>query len=193
MTLSSYHQKYLTLPDTEISNRANEKKVELGAIFKKIQPSTSDSLLRIAVLGCGDKRFIKHHKVIFEEFLKKHVELITFDISTEHLADEDGVIQHDCTLPIPNPPYDITFAHVLLKFIETEKQWDLIKNSIEALRIGGLAIYVLDKKDYETQETRLSNDQFSVPLARWKKEIEKLGLKYLEIPVKYGLALVIQK
>lgn len=145
------------------------------------------------MLGCGDKRFIKHHKVIFEELLKKPVQLTTFDISIEHLAGEDRIVQHDCTLPIPNTPYDITFAHVLLKFVETENQWDLIKNSINALKDGGLAIHVLDKENYEMQESRLPNGQFSVPLTRWKKKIDKLGYKFFEIYSKYGLALVIQK
>lgn len=192
MTLSNYHQKYTNLPDEEIAKRADEKKIELLEIFKKFSLST-DTPARVAVLGCGDKRFVKHHKDIFENLLHKQVELTTFDISIEHLAGEENVIQHDCTFPIPKSPYDVTFAHVLLKFIETEKQWDLIKNSIDALKNGGLAIHVLDTEDYETKETLLPNGQFVVPLERWKQEIEKFGLECKEIPIKYGVILVIQK
>lgn len=193
MTLSNYHQKYTDLPDAEIDKRAGEKKAELEAIFRNVQLNSVNSIVRIAVLGCGDKRFIKHHKQIFEELLQKPVELTTFDISIDHLYGETGIIEHDCTLPIPNAPYDITFAHVLLKFIETDKQWELIKNSIDALNIGGIAIHVLNKEDYETKDALLANGQFAVPLERWKQRIEKLNLTYKEIPVKYGLALVIQR
>lgn len=115
------------------------------------------------------------------------------DISVEHLSGEEGVIEHDCTLPLPNSPFDITFAHVVLRFVETEKQWDLIKNSVDALKSGGIAIHVLDKEDYETKESKLSNGLFSVPIDKWKTKLDKLGLEYKVIPVKYGLALVILK
>lgn len=192
MVLSNYHKKYSDLPDEEITKRANEKRIELVEILRSSLSSDSTPV-KIAVLGCGDKRFVKHHKDIFQNLLGKPVELTTFDISVEHLKGEENIIQHDCTFPIPNPPYDITFAHVLLKFIETEKQWDLIKNSIDALKNGGLAIHVLDKEDYETEGTLLPNGQFVVPLKRWKQEVKKIGLDYKEIPVKYGLALVVQK
>ncbi|HAU65828.1 MAG: hypothetical protein A2017_17610 [Lentisphaerae bacterium GWF2_44_16] len=193
MVLSNYHQKYSSLPDEEIAKRANEKRIELVEIFNRLSLSSDSTPIRIAVLGCGDKRFVKHHKDIFQNLLQKPVELTTFDISVDHLNDEEDIIQHDCTLPISNPPYDITFAHVLLKFIETEKQWELIKNSIDALKNGGLAIHVLDKEDYETEGTLLANGQYVVPLERWKQKIKKLGLECKEIPIKYGLALVIQK
>ena len=193
MTLSTYHQKYTDQPDEEILNRANEKRQELSEIFAQAQLKTTDELARIAVIGCGDKRFVKHHKEIFESFVKKPVEIITFDITIDHLEGEQNVIQHDCTLPLPNGPFDITYAHVLLKFIETEKQWDLIINSYDALKSGGLAIHVMDKEEYETKELILPNGQFAVPLERWKKQLKEMGIEYKEVPVKYGLALVILK
>lgn len=183
----------MNLSDEEIIKRSEEKKRELEEIFKHVSLATNDATARVAILGCGDKRFIKHHNQMFEELLRKPVELTTFDISIEHLAGEENVFQHDCTLPIPNPPYNITFAHVLLKFIETEKQWDLIKNSVDALKEGGLAIHVFDKEDYETKERLLSNGQFAVPLHRWEQELQKLGFKFIEVYVKYGLALVVKK
>lgn len=193
MTLTTYHQKYTEQPDAEILNRANEKRRELSAIFEQVQLKTADDITRVAIVGCGDKRFIKYHEEIFESFIKKPVEITTFDITVDHLAGEDNVIQHDCTLPLPNGPFDITYAHVLLRFIGTKRQWDLIKNSIDALKSGGLAIHLLDKEDYETEEPKLSNGLFSVPLDKWKAKLDELGIEYREIPVKYGLALVALK
>lgn len=193
MSLSPYHQKYSHQSDAEIANRANEKKLELSEIFSQAKLETASDPVRIAVVGCGDKRFIQHHKEIFESFLQRAVEITTFDIVIDHLEGEENVIQHDCTLPLPDGPFDITYAHVLLRFIETEKQWDLIKNSIDALKVGGLAIHLLDTEDYETKETKLSNGLFSVPLDRWKARLTELKIEYKEISVKFGLALVILK
>jgi len=193
VALSNYHQKYANLPDEEIQNRANEKKQELSLILDQTPLRTADETVKVAVLGCGDKRFIEHHKEIFETLLGKPAEIVTFDITTDHLKGGENVIQHDCTLPLPNGPFDITYAHVLLKFIETEKQWDLIKNSYESLKPGGLAIHVVDREDYETKEPLLPNGQFSVPLERWKSQLTELNIQYKEIPVRYGLALVILK
>lgn len=193
MTLSPYHQKYIRQSDAEIGNRANEKKLELSEIFSQEKLETTSDPVRIAVVGCGDKRFIQHHKEIFEIFLQRAVEITTFDIVIDHLEGEENVIQHDCTLPLPNGPFDITYAHVLLRFIETEKQWDLIKNSVDALKVGGLAIHLLDKEDYETETPMLSNGLFSVPLKKWETKLDELGIEYKKVPVKYGLALVILK
>lgn len=193
MTLSLYHQKYADQSDEEIQNKANEKREELSLIFENVQLKTTGKTARIAVIGCGDKRFINHHREIFESFIKKPVEIITFDITIDHLAGEENIVQHDCTLPLPDGPFDVTYAHILLRFIETEKQWDLIKNSYDALEPGGLAIHVLDKEDYETEELKLLNGLFSVPLDKWRAKLDELGIEYKNIPVKYGLALVIIK
>jgi hypothetical protein len=193
MALSTYHQKYANFPDEAIQDRANEKRQELSLILKQTRLKTASETAKVAVLGCGDKRFIKHHRKIFESILNRPVEITTFDITTEHLRGGENVVKHDCTLPLPNGPFDITYAHVLLKFIETEKQWDLIRSSYEALKPGGLTIHVMDKEDYETKEPRLPNGRFSVPLERWKAMLDKLGIVYREVPVKYGLALVISR
>ena len=119
MTLSIYHQKYVEQNDDEIQHKADAKEQELASIFQEVSLNTDSDPVRLAVLGCGDKRFVAHHKRIFENVLKRNVEVTTFDITIDHLAGESNVFQHDCTLPLRNPPYDITYAHVLLKFIET--------------------------------------------------------------------------
>ena len=133
MVLSSYHQKYSNQNQEEINKRADVKEQELITIFNKVVLNTTSNPVRLAVLGCGDKRFIVQHKRIFEKVLQKNVEVTTFDISIEHLEGEANVFQHDCTQTLSNPPYDIMYGHVLLKFIETEKQFDVLKNSFDAL------------------------------------------------------------
>ena len=193
MTLSSYHQKYVDQSEAEIQKRILVKKEELDEIFSHVTLETNGSPVQVAILGCGDKRFISGHKEIFENALGKPVEITTFDITIDHLIGEENVFQHDCTLPLPHGPFDITYAHVLLRFIDTERQWDVIKNSFDALNPDGLAIHVLDTEDYETKTLQLPNGLFSVPLEVWKMKLDGLGIKYQEIPITYGLALVIQK
>lgn len=191
MALSVYHQKYASRSDEEIQRRLQVKEDELRIIFERMPFAIKSEVVKIAVLGCADQRMVKAHADIFTRILTKPVTIITFDITIEHLQGEEGVVKYDCTLPLPNAPYDITFAHVLLKFIETKKQWDVLKNSYEALASGGIAIHVLDKEDYGIPSLKLPDGYFSVSLQRWKERLDKEGIKYQTIPVKYGLALVL--
>lgn len=191
MTLSTYHQKHVDQSDAELQRKADAKEQELVSIFQEISLSTDSDPVRLAVLGCGDKRFVAHHKRIFENVLGRNVEATTFDISIDHLAGESNVFQHDCTLSLPNPPYDITYAHVLLKFIESEKQFDLIKNSFDALKPGGVAIHVLNEEEIKATSPKLPDDLWAVPLEKWKQKLTELGIEYKEIPLKYGPALVL--
>ncbi len=193
MTLSAYHQKYANQSDEELERRVKVKEEELRTIFEKVKLQTDGETVRVAVLGCGDKRFVKAHKKLFEQFTKKSVELTTFDITIEHLQGEENVIQHDCTLPLLNPPYDITFAHVLLKFIETDKQLGVIKNSYNSLKPGGFAIHIMDNEEIETKEKILPSGQYAVPLQRWKELLNQEGITFSEIPLKYGIAIVVIK
>ncbi len=199
MALSEYHQKFQQQPDEEIQRKIRAKEQELKAIFSKIRFRPTQHPVRIAVLGCGDKRFVPAHKALFEKLLDKPVIVTTLDITTEHLVGQKDIVQHDCTKPIPGGPYNITYAHVLLKFIETEKQWDVIKNSYEAMTGGGVAIHILDKEDCTTKSVKLPSGHYSVPLKRWKQKLEDAGKLVTEIQLKTGpslkhdaLALVIQ-
>jgi hypothetical protein len=191
--MDTYHQKYSLLPDTEIQNRIDEKKEELEIIFSKIPFRANDAIIKIAVMGCGDKRFVRGHNEIFSELLQKPIEITTFDITIDHLIGEERVIKHDCTLSIPDGPYHITYGHVLLRFIETQKQWEVINNSYKALVPGGMAIHVMDKQDYETKEINLANGLYSVPVGKWIELLKKERIKYQLVPLKYGQALVIEK
>ncbi|MDD4409574.1 MAG: hypothetical protein PHW52_02860 [Candidatus Pacebacteria bacterium] len=189
MTLSSYHQNYSNYPEEEIQKRVNEKEAELKNVFEKVSLRTNSEIVRLAVMGSGDKRFIKYHKEIFEKFVNVTVEVITLDITVDHLIGEENIIKHDCTLSLPLAPYDITYAHVLLKFIEIDKQWDVIINSYNALKDGGIAIHVLDKEDYSMN----SNSYISVPIEEYIKRLQSGGIVYFKIPVKYGITLVLLK
>lgn len=91
MALSEYHQKYNNQSDEEILNKVKEKDAELETIFNAVLLQTESSVVRVAVLGCGDKRFVEAHKKLFEKFTRKPVKLITFDITIEHLEGEENV------------------------------------------------------------------------------------------------------
>lgn len=186
MELSTYHQKFAAQPDTEIDKKVSAKRAELEAIFGALPSTFNHEPIKIAVLGCGDKRFVQKHRELFFSILQKPIELTTFDITTDYLQGENGVTLHDCTLPLPNGPYDITYAHVLLKFIEPTKQMDVLHNSYHALREHGLAIHILDTQDYE-------GDHPLVDLAAYKTLLRDKNIAFKEIPVHYGLALVLYK
>jgi len=193
MMLSKYHQQYAAKSDNDLQQRIEEKKQELIKIFDLVKLKTAGDIIRVAVFGCADKRLVQGHKKIFESILKKPVELYTFDISVEHLAGEENIIQHDCTQPLPNSPFDITYSHVLLKFIPPEKQFDLLKNSVSSLTPGGIAIHIMDKEDYETIDEKLPDGSWAVSLKKLKEKLAEININYLEIPVKYGLALILNK
>lgn len=196
MTISSYHQKYSSHSDAEIAARAQEKFNELQTVLEVIPLNSKSDLVEIAVLGCGDKRYVQHHKNIFESLLNKPTNIITFDIVTEHLKGEKNIVQHDVTHPLPSGPYDLVFSHILLKFIKTELQLDVLINSFEALNEGGLAIHILNKEDYQNTEKKLSDGLYSVPLNMWKERLESdlVELKCVqEVDLKYGKAFVLEK
>ncbi len=186
MTLSDYHQKFIQQSDSTIDNKVRVKKEELKAIFREAVPTIASSPIRVAVLGCGDKRFVQKHRELFTELLGGPVNLTTFDITIDHLAGEAGVIEHDCTLPLPSGPYDITYAHVLLKFIALPQQMGVILNSYNVLAKGGVAIHVLDREDYSGHDP-------VVPLEKYKSQLGAGGVSVKEIPVAFGIALVLNK
>lgn len=196
--LSTYHQKYASKPNEELELRAQVKEQELAQIFSQTAFISNDDTVRVAVMGCGDKRFVKLHEAIFAKLLQRSIDLHTFDITTEHLLGEQNVFQHDCTVPLPNPPYDITYAHVLLKFISQPQQWHVVENSYDALRAGGVAIHVLDREDYDPSLTL--SDGYKVDFANIEKCLLERGISYKKMYIQSGpngkiecLALVLSK
>ncbi len=190
MELNKYYINYGNLPDDDIARRIFEKENELFSIFEKAKPEIGNEA-KIAILGCADKRLVKGHKIIFEKTLQKPVMIYTFDIDVKHLEGEENIIQHDCTTELSNPPYDIVYSQVLLKFIETSKQWDVIYNSYKALAEGGLAIHILNKGDYDPNSDL--GGYYHVSLDDILKRLDEEKIKHIEIPLKYGMAIVLQK
>ncbi|MEK9152217.1 MAG: hypothetical protein AAB692_02530 [Patescibacteria group bacterium] len=182
MTLAEYYENYAKKPNEEILRRASVKEEELRRVFKEFPFKTNASEVRVAVLGCGDKRFVPHHRRIFEKLTGKPVDLTTFDLDIEHLTGKLGTVQHDVTTPLPGEPFDITYGHVFLKFIETEKQWDVIQNSYDALTSPGLAIHVFDIDELAAKTEKLADGLFSVPLDRWQKKLRDAGVEFKFIP-----------
>lgn len=191
MTLSVYHQKFIDQSTAEIQKKADAKEQELKTIFNTVSLKTDSDPVKLAVLGCGDKRFIAYHKKIFEKILNRNVEVTTFDITIDHLKGEPNIFRHDCTLPLPNTPYDITYAHVLLKFIKPEKQFKLLQNSFDALKPGGITIHCFDRNEINATSAKLPDGLWSVPLEQYTERLSKLKIEFREIPLQYGPALVL--
>jgi len=178
MPLSPYHQQYSEHSEEELFRRSSVKEHELNKIFNAVEFKSNIDPLRVAVLGCADARLVEYHRHMFEKVLGKRIDLTTFDITIDHLAGQKGVVQHDCTLPFPNPPYDVMYSHVLLKFIETEKQWDVIIHSYEALRAPGLAIHIFNEEDVVTTDIKQNDGYWSVPLERWTKALKDNDIQF---------------
>jgi SAM-dependent methyltransferase len=181
MPISDYHNKHISRSDEETDRRIFVKELELKKILSETNYKPGFEVVRVAVLGCADKRFVKRHKATFEKLFQKPVEQITFDITIEHLEGEENVIQHDITTPIPNAPFDITFGHVVLKFIETSKQWDAIKSAYDALRSPGLGIFVYDMEDITTEAFIQADGYFSVPIETYKLKLAQENMKFKDL------------
>ncbi|MBP9738231.1 hypothetical protein KBD20_00935 [Candidatus Saccharibacteria bacterium] len=181
--LDTYHQKYANQPDEELQRRLDEKEDELRRVQAKLELRFKSEVLDIAVMGCGDVRFVEGHKSIFTRVFNKPVCINTFDITTEHLDGAVGVYQHDCTLPLLFGPYDITFAHVLLRFIPKDKQWALIESSLSKLKPSGVAIHVLDPEDYQ--------DTLNVDFPDLLKKAKAANVHYTLVDLSIGQALVL--
>lgn len=184
MSLSHYHQQFKEQSDERIQHKLEIKEQELLTIWKEISRNFDTDPVRIAVLGCGDARFVKGHTRIFEKLLSGSVELTTFDISIEHLEGEERIIQHDCSNALPNAPFSIVYSHALLKFIEPDKQFRVLKHSFNALSKGGVAIHVLDQDEI---------DQKTVDLDVYRKQLQIDEVVFQEISLEYGSALVLLK
>jgi hypothetical protein len=194
MTLSPYHQRYAAEPDAKIAARLEVKDKELATVFAAAgKPPDRFEPARVAVLGCGERRLVLGHRRIFEQLLGRPAKVMTYDITLEHLEGEEDVTLHDVTKPLPNPPYDITYGHVVMKFIETAKQWELIRNSFNALTPGGLAIHVLDRGEVEATTVMLPDGYYAVPLQRWTAALTKAGAHFQTVPLEHGMALVITR
>ncbi len=79
MSWSQYHLDYQKQSEGEILQKAFIKKQELDMIFSRVELQTNSDKLKIAVLGCGDVRLIRHHREIFHDLFNKEIDLVTMD------------------------------------------------------------------------------------------------------------------
>lgn len=188
--ISEYHAKYQSKSDDEIVKRAREKFNELARVFSAAPLDTQSNPVEIAVMGCGDKRFIAHHKDMFARILARDVRVTTFDIEVNHLAGEENVVEHDCSTPLPGGPYDITFGHVVLPFLEPGKQLGMISAGYNALKPGGIQSQVLDPMNYDEESETLPG-LHKVDLKKLKDKVEELGGRVIEVGLDIGIAIVV--
>jgi hypothetical protein len=187
--LSDYHQKYQQKTDAEIDSRVQAKEIGLRQVIATLgatMPSVPE--LRVAVLGCADKRLIEHHRRIFSSIYGKPVKLTTADIAVEHLQGAEGVVQHDATEPLPGGPYDIVYADVLVRFVESAKQFSVLKNSFDALAPGGMAIHIFASEDFDPPPGYAPlPGTHKVDLNALQLELTKAGINYLEVPLRFDV------
>jgi len=184
MGLSKYHLGYVNLPEDKAAFGLRAKEIELQQVFEKMNYKPSSEIVTIAVLGCADKRFVAGHKEIFEKLFNRKVDAITFDITVEHLQGEENVIEHDCTKPLPNGPFDLIFAHILLKFMPPEKQWLVLQNSYNALKQGGVALFFMDVGGKSQITSMLVEGFYQIPLEEIKKKLSKARIKFRNMIIK---------
>ncbi len=190
--LSQYHSKYQSKPDDEIARRAKEKMDELERVFSAVPLDTAGDIVRVAVMGCGDVRFVQWHRQIFARVLARPVEITTFDIDITHLQGEQRIVQHDCSLPLLGGPYDITFGHVVLPFLSPAKQLDMIQSGFDALAHDGIQIQVLDPNNYDLQSETLPGLSH-VDLKKLELAAQQSGGSVTFVPLAIGQAVVIKK
>ncbi len=188
---AEYRRDIATLGDDELAKHVAEKKNELSTILESTTVAFGKSPLLVALLGCPDSRMAGLQHRMFEEVLGKTVKMTIYDISIDHLEGVPGVVQHDVTEPLPGGPYDLIFAHMILRFIDEDQQWFVIFNSYEALKPGSLAIHILDEADYADGGKTRPEGFHTVPLEKWKDKMRALGMEYVEVPVERGVALAI--
>lgn len=188
--ISEYHAKYQSKSDDEIVKRAREKFNELTRVFSAASLDTQSDPVEVAVMGCGDKRFVAHHKDMFARILARDVRITTFDIEVSHLAGEENIVEHDCSTPLPGGPYDIAFGHVVLPFLEPDKQLDMIQSGYNALKPSGIQIQVLDPMNYDKESETLPG-LHKVDLEKLKNKAEELGAKVIEVTLEIGIAIVV--
>lgn len=184
--LSAYHEQYLGKSDEEIAHRVKIKDRQLRQTFATTGlPSFVAPTVRIAVLGCGDRRYVTLHRRLFEDIFGKPVEVATFDAVTEHLQGEAGVVRHDATEPLPGGPFDLIYADALVRFVDPARQYDVLKNAYDALAPGGIAVVTFDKHDYDPPPGyKPVPGTNPVDLSALQYELAEDGIVFLAVPTR---------
>lgn len=168
--LSAYHAKYAARTDEDIALRARVKEIGLKEALEKAGYRSVVSPVRVAILGCAERRFVGHHRDIFTRLLRAPVVVTTFDVTIEHLEGETGVIRHDIARPLPGGPYDVAYGDVVLKFLSEGDRVPALLHAYDALRAPGIVIHILD-------------DQDGLPVQDWMRELGSRGIRCESVPL----------
>ncbi len=187
--LEDYFEEYATRPIEWVIEREKVKRHVVQKILEITGFVPTSNPVKVAVLGASDKRYIGIHRDIFREAIQKDLEMTTFDIDTQHLTGEDGIIEQDVTRPFPSS-FDIVFSHSLLKFIEPEKQVTVLRNSHNALKTNGLAMHIMHCADKPREwQHKVDTDKMISKLVE-----ENISCKKIKLDIDNGTdVLVTQK
>jgi hypothetical protein len=190
MNLLAHFKQYASCSDEYVADMARIKREIVQHVLEEMNFSLKKDKVRIAVLGASDKRYIKVHQGIFEAvFPGSKVEVNTFDIDTEHLGGELGIVEHDLNEPFPNPPYDVIFSHELMKFLTSESQIRVIENAYRALSTTGIGFHIVHEPAIKGTD-RLMHWQFRVAPDSLVTQLRETGISVqkLEFMTKTVLA-----
>jgi hypothetical protein len=163
------------------------KEHALRTVFATVgQPRSIAPKVAAAVLGCADKRFMPHHRRLLEVLFGKPVDMTTFDITIEHLQGEQGVVQHDATMPLPGGPFDFVLGDVLVRFASPDRQFFILKNAYDALGPGGMAVFNFARDDFDPKPGYVPPaGTFPVDFNALQMQLTNAGIQYQEVPLHF--------
>ena len=178
--LQQHYLEYAAQSDDWVENMAVTKKSIVAQVIKASKFSPISEPVKVAVLGASDPRYIKIHKRLFEEILRKKIELITLDLDTVHLGGKSAsVMQWDVTKKFP-ASFDVIFSHELMKFLTPSEQIATIINSFNALNRAGIAMHIIHEpsikgtSELRTWQNRVNPDELIQKLAKENISATKL-------------------
>ncbi len=173
--LSAHYVEYGSQPDVWVFNMEATKRSIVRQVFEKFHLGTEGEVVRVAVLGVSDNRYIPIHERVFSLAFNRKIEMVTLDIDTDHLGGVGTAIQHDVTKPFPGVPYDVVFSHALMKFLTPDEQLVVIKNAYDALSVGGVTLHIMHPPELEGTD-ELREWQHRVDLRAMVEELKQENL-----------------
>ncbi len=184
--LSPYHKAYAAQSDDEIAQLAEIKLLEFRKLFIELgAPVFTSPMVRMAVLGCGDRRLVAHYQRIFKVLFGSAITMVTLDKTVDHLEDASGgILRHDVTNPLPNGPYDFIYANILLRFIKPARQVDVIANAFDALAPGGWALFIFQQAEIDPPEGFMPPEgTYPINFNALQFELSKRKISFMEVPL----------
>ncbi len=177
--LQAHYREYASQPDGWVGNMEKTKLSIVKGVISLSKFTSKKSVLKIAVLGASDKRYIPIHQRVFETVLHKSIDMVTLDVDRAHLGNRKDVLRHDVTKKFLEK-YDIIFSHELMKFLSPGEQFLTMKNSYNALTKGGIAMHIMHEPSVEgTSELRSWQHRVNPELLLKQLKSEKIIAKKL--------------